>query len=88
MHPLAGRQPPCVLFWYNARRASEEAGAVLVQGRIAGPGRLILFVLLVLAITALVWVSAVTLLPPPPGSPTPTLPFFLGQPEALPRLAY
>ncbi|GIV80680.1 MAG: hypothetical protein KatS3mg051_0034 [Anaerolineae bacterium] len=53
-----------------------------------GTGRLILFIVLILAITLVVLGGAVTLLPSPPEPPTPTPPFFLGHPESLPRLAY
>lgn len=50
--------------------------------------RLLLFFVLTVMIAVAVLGGAVTLLPPPPASPTPTLPYFLGQPEALPRLVY
>jgi len=39
----------------------------------------------VVVLAAIVLVSAVRLLPPPPGSPTPTSPFILDRPEALSR---
>lgn len=48
-------------------------------------GRVILLILVALVLSAIVLASAVRLLPPPPGPPTPTAPYILDRPEALPR---
>lgn len=50
-------------------------------------GRVALLVLVAAVLAAIVLLSAARLLPPPPGSPTPTAPFILDRPEALPRPA-
>ena len=53
----------------------------------AAKGRIILFVAMIMALTAIVLISSLTLLPPPPpGPPTPTLPYFLGLPDSRPHL--
>ena len=49
-------------------------------------GRVGLLILVALVLTVLVLGSAITLLPPPPGYPTPTAPPILDRPEGRPRL--
>ncbi len=49
-------------------------------------GRVMLLVLVAVIVIVLVLGSAFQLLPPPPGSPTPTAPTVLDRPEGLPRI--
>ncbi len=55
----------------------------------ARKGRIILLGVMIALLTAVVLLSTLALLPPPPpGPPTPTLPYFLGPPDARPHLDY
>ncbi|MCL4236673.1 MAG: hypothetical protein KJ047_00350 [Anaerolineae bacterium] len=52
-------------------------------------GRIFLLGVMIALLTAVVLISALTLLPPPPpGPPTPTLPYFLGPPVERPHQDY
>ncbi len=48
--------------------------------------RVWLLVLIALVVMAIVLGASLHLLPPPPGSPTPTAPIVLDRPEGLPRV--
>lgn len=50
--------------------------------------RVILLIAVAIVIALMVWLSAVELLPPPPGPPTPTAPTVLDRPEGRPRIAH
>ena len=49
-------------------------------------GRVGLLIVVALVVVALVLSVSLTLLPPPPGFPTPTAPPILDRPEGRPRL--
>lgn len=48
--------------------------------------RIWLLVLIALVVTVIVLGTSLHLLPPPPGSPTPTAPTILDRPEGLPHV--
>lgn len=50
--------------------------------------RALLFVVVAIVIALIVLGSAVRLLPPPPGPPTPTAPYILDRPEGKPRILH
>lgn len=49
-------------------------------------GRVVLLIVVAVIVAALVVISALALLPPAPGFPTPTPPTVLDRPEGRPRL--
>lgn len=51
-------------------------------------GRMILLIVVAVMLAALVLVSAVQMLPAPPGAPTPTAPWPLDRPEGRPRMQH
>lgn len=52
------------------------------------PNRVLLLILVLLVIGLLVLSSALTLLPAPPGYPTPTPPTILDRPDGKPRMGW
>jgi hypothetical protein len=58
------------------------------QNRQRTMSRVLLLIVVALVLSLIVLGSAVKLLPPPPGPPTPTAPYILDRPEGKPRILH